>query len=340
MITIRDVARQAGVSVATVSRVLNNSALVSPDTRESVMKAVTQLGYRPNANAQALATQVSDTIGVVVMDVSDAFFGALVKAVDTVAQQHQKYVLIGNSYHEAEKERNAIEVLIRQRCSALIVHSKALSDEELGDFMQHIPGMVLINRIVPGYAHRCVGLDNVSGALMATRMLLNHGHQRIGYLSSNHGIEDDSLRREGWFRALQEQSIIAPDSWVGSGSPDMQGGEAAMVELLGRNLGLTAVFAYNDSMAAGALTTLKDNGIVVPQHLSLIGFDDIPISRYTDPQLTTVRYPIMSMAKLATELALLGAAGKLDHEARHCFMPTLVRRHSVTQRQIVGPITN
>ncbi|WP_159866170.1 MULTISPECIES: HTH-type transcriptional regulator GalS [unclassified Raoultella] len=340
MITIRDVARQAGVSVATVSRVLNNSALVSPDTRESVMKAVTQLGYRPNANAQALATQVSDTIGVVVMDVSDAFFGALVKAVDTVAQQHQKYVLIGNSYHEAEKERNAIEVLIRQRCSALIVHSKALSDEELGDFMQHIPGMVLINRIVPGYAHRCVGLDNVSGALMATRMLLNHGHQRIGYLSSNHGIEDDSLRREGWFKALQEQSIIAPDSWVGSGSPDMQGGEAAMVELLGRNLGLTAVFAYNDSMAAGALTTLKDNGIVVPQHLSLIGFDDIPISRYTDPQLTTVRYPIMSMAKLATELALLGAAGKLDHDARHCFMPTLVRRHSVTQRQIVGPITN
>ncbi|EPL9914497.1 HTH-type transcriptional regulator GalS [Klebsiella pneumoniae] len=340
MITIRDVARQAGVSVATVSRVLNNSALVSPDTRDVVMKAVTQLGYRPNANAQALATQVSDTIGVVVMDVSDAFFGALVKAVDTVAQQHQKYVLIGNSYHEAEKERHAIEVLIRQRCSALIVHSKALSDDELSDFMQHIPGMVLINRIVPGYAHRCVGLDNVSGALMATRMLLNHGHQRIGYLSSNHGIEYDDMRREGWSKALQEQGIIAPDSWIGSGSPDMQGGEAAMVELLGRNLGLTAVFAYNDSMAAGALTTLKDNGIVVPQHLSLIGFDDIPISRYTDPQLTTVRYPVMSMAKLATELALLGAAGKLDREATHCFMPTLVRRHSVAQRQTVGPITN
>ena len=340
MITIRDVARQAGVSVATVSRVLNNSALVSPDTRDVVMKAVTQLGYRPNANAQALATQVSDTIGVVVMDVSDAFFGALVKAVDTVAQQHQKYVLICNSYHEAEKERHAIEVLIRQLCSALIVHSKALSDDELSDFMQHIPGMVLINRIVPGYAHRCVGLDNVSGALMATRMLLNHGHQRIGYLSSNHGIEDDDMRREGWSKALQEQGIIAPDSWIGSGSPDMQGGEAAMVELLGRNLGLTAVFAYNDSMAAGALTTLKDNGIVVPQHLSLIGFDDIPISRYTDPQLTTVRYPVMSMAKLATELALLGAAGKLDREATHCFMPTLVRRHSVAQRQTVGPITN
>jgi len=251
MITIRDVARQAGVSVATVSRVLNNSALVSSETRECVMKAVTALGYRPNANAQALATQVSDTIGVVVMDVSDAFFGALVKAVDMVAQEHQKNVLIGNSYHEAEKERNAIEVLIRQRCNALIVHSKALSDEELSALMEQIPGMVLINRIVPGYAHRCVCLDNVSGAMMATRMLVNNGHQRIGYLASSHRIEDDEMRREGWQKALLEQGIIASDSWIGTGAPDMQGGEAAMVELLGRNLQLTAVFAYNDSMLQG-----------------------------------------------------------------------------------------
>ncbi|MDU6923401.1 HTH-type transcriptional regulator GalS [Franconibacter helveticus] len=340
MITIRDVARLAGVSVATVSRVLNNSALVSPETRENVMQAVSQLGYRPNANAQALATQVSDTIGVVVMDVSDPFFGALVKAVDTVAQQHNKYVLIGNSYHEAEKERHAIEVLIRQRCSALIVHAKALCDEELASFLEQIPGMVLINRIVPGYAHRCVGLDNISGAMMATRMLQSNGHQRIGYLASAHRIEDDDQRKEGWLRALAEQGVTAPESWIGMGSPDMQGGEAAMVELLGRNLQLTAVFAYNDSMAAGALTALKDNGIAVPQHLSLIGFDDIPIARYTDPQLTTVRYPIVSMARLATELALLGAAGELDLQASHCFMPTLVRRHSVAVKQSVGPITS
>ncbi|EKK5269109.1 HTH-type transcriptional regulator GalS [Cronobacter dublinensis] len=340
MITIRDVARLAGVSVATVSRVLNNSALVSPETRETVMQAVSQLGYRPNANAQALATQVSDTIGVVVMDVSDPFFGALVKAVDVVAQQHGKYVLIGNSYHEAEKERHAIEVLIRQRCSALIVHAKSLSDDELATFLEQVPGMVLINRIVPGYAHRCVGLDNVTGAMMATRMLQSSGHQRIGYLASNHQIDDNDKRREGWQRALSDDGVQPPESWVGTGSPDMQGGEAAMVELLGRNLQLTAVFAYNDSMAAGALTALKDNGILVPQHVSVIGFDDIPIARYTDPQLTTVRYPVVSMARLATELALQGAAGELDPAATHCFMPTLVRRHSVAARQSVAPITS
>lgn len=123
--------------------------------------------------------------------------------------------------------------------------------------MDQIPGMVLINRIVPGYAHRCVCLDNVSGARMATRMLLNNGHQRIGYLASSHRIEDDAMRREGWLHALQEQGVAASESWIGTGTPDMQGGESAMVELLGRNLQLTAVFAYNDNMAAGALTALK-----------------------------------------------------------------------------------
>ena len=339
MITIRDVARQAGVSVATVSRVLNNSSAVTPDTREAVLQAVEALGYRPNANAQALATQVSDTIGVVVMDVSDPFFGALVKAVDTVAQRLHKHVLISNSWHQEEKERHAIEVLIRQRCNALVVHAKTLSDAELSHFMDQVPGMVLINRTIPGYEHRCVCLDNVTGSLMATRMLLQQGHQRIGYLSSSHPIEDVTQRREGWLQALSEQGIRPQESWIAHGEPDMQGGEAAMVELLGRNLHLTAIFSYCDGMAAGELTALKDNGIQVPQHFSVIGFDDIPISRYTDPQLTTVRYPIVSMAKLATELALKGAAGELDPESSHCFMPTLVRRHSVAQRQFVESVT-
>ncbi|QMV52324.1 HTH-type transcriptional regulator GalS [Ewingella americana] len=347
MVTIRDVAKLAGVSVATVSRVLNNPAIASKEARELVLHAVAALGYRPNANAQALATQSSDTIGVVVMDVSDPFFGALVKAVDTVAQRHQKYVLIGNSYHEAEKERHAIEVLIRQRCNALVVHAKALGDDELSHFLNQVPGMVLINRVIPGYEHRCVSLNNVTGAEMATRLLLSQGHQRIGYIGSNHGIEDDLQRQQGYLTAMTQGTSVAmtqtrqppPESWRAQGSPDLQGGEAAMVELLGRNLQLSAVFAYNDSMAAGALAVLKENGISVPQDFSLVGFDDIPIARYTSPKLTTVRYPIVSMATLATELALKGAANQLETGVSHCFMPTLVRRHSVAPWQNVAPVT-
>ncbi|MEG3134211.1 HTH-type transcriptional regulator GalS [Rouxiella sp. T17] len=339
MVTIRDVARLAGVSVATVSRVLNNPAIASEQAREQVLKAVKTLGYRPNANAQALATQSSDTIGVVVMDVSDPFFGALVKAVDTVAQQHNKYVLIGNSYHQAEKERHAIEVLIRQRCNALIVHAKSLSDAELALFMDQVPGMVLVNRMVTGYEHRCVSLNNVVGAEMATKLLLSQGHQRIGYIGSSHSIADQQQRLEGYTTAMRQARHAPPDSWHATGSPDLQGGEAAMVELLGRNLHLSAIFAYNDSMAAGALAVLKENGISVPNDFSLIGFDDIPIARYTSPKLTTVRYPIISMATLATELALQGAANQLTAGVSHCFMPTLVQRHSVAPWQSVAPVT-
>lgn len=342
MVTIRDVAKLAGVSVATVSRVLNNPAIASQEARELVLKAVKSLGYRPNANAQALATQSSDTIGVVVMDVSDPFFGALVKAVDTVAQQHNKYVLIGNSYHQAEKERHAIEVLIRQRCNALIVHAKALDDDELAHFMQQVPGMVLINRVIDGYEHRCVCLNNVVGAEMATKLLISQGHRRIGYIGSNHPIADEAQRCEGYVHALtqiHQHGSRPPDSWRAAGSPDLQGGEAAMVELLGRNLHLSAVFAYNDSMAAGALAVLKENGIRVPQDFSLVGFDDIPIARYTSPKLTTVRYPIISMATLATELALQGANNQLIAGVSHCFMPTLVRRHTVAPWQSVAPVT-
>ena len=337
--TIRDVAKRAGVSVATVSRVLNNSALTSKETREQVLKAVAELGYRPNANAQALATQSSETLGVVVMDVSDPFFGALVKAVDTVAQQNHKYLLIGNSYHQADKERHAIEVLIRQRCNALIVHAKALGDAELIAFMDQIPGMVLINRIVTGYEHRCVGLNTVFGAEVAMRLLLSQGHQRIGYLGSDHPIEDGPLRQQGYSQAMAAAGFSPPDSWRAYGSPDLQGGDAALVELLGRYLHLSAVFAYNDAMAAGALAVLKENGITVPQHFSLVGFDDIPIARYTSPKLTTIRYPIVSMATLATELALKGAAGLLEPQASHLFMPTLVRRHSVAPWQSEASVT-
>ncbi|HEI8865716.1 HTH-type transcriptional regulator GalS [Serratia sp. AKBS12] len=339
LITIRDVAKRAGVSVATVSRVLNNSAVASPQTRERVLQAAAALGYRPNANAQALATQNSETIGVVVMDVSDPFFGALVKAVDTVAQQHHKYLLIGNSYHQAEKERHAIEVLLRQRCNALIVHAKALGDDELAAFMDQVPGMVLINRIVAGYEHRCVGLANVCGAEMALRLLLSQGHRRIGYLGSNHGIEDGPLRQQGYLQAMTAAGVQVAESWSAFNTPDLQGGEAGMVELLGRNLRLSAVFAYNDAMAAGAMAVLKENGITVPQQFSLIGFDDIPIARYTSPKLTTVRYPIVSMATLAAELALKGAAGQLEIQASHLFMPTLVRRHSVAPWQSEAVVT-
>ncbi len=254
----------------------------------------------------------------------------MVKAVEQVAYHTGNFLLIGNGYHNEQKERQAIEQLIRHRCAALVVHAKKLSDEELVHLMKQIPGMVIVNRIIPGYEQRCVSLDDRYGAWLATRHLIQQGHTRIGYLCSNHAISDAEDRLQGYYDALRENDLPCNDRLVTYAEPDERGGEQAMTELLGRGRNFTAIACYNDSMAAGAMGVLNDNGIDVPGDISLIGFDDILISRYVRPRLTTVRYPIVTMATQAAELALSLADKRQPPEITHVFSPTLVRRHSVT----------
>ncbi|WP_200552441.1 HTH-type transcriptional regulator GalR [Kosakonia sp. LAM2021] len=333
MATIKDVARLAGVSVATVSRVINDSPKASESSRQAVQSAMDALNYHPNANARALAQQSTETVGLVVGDVSDPFFGAMVKAVEQVASATGNFLLIGNGYHNEEKERKAIEQLIRHRCAALVVHAKTLPDDELASLMKQMPGMVLINRILPGFEQRCVALDDRYGAWLATRHLIQQGHTKIGYLCSNHAISDAEDRLQGYYDALKENGLPCNDRQVTFAEPDESGGEQAMTELLGRGRNFTAVACYNDSMAAGAMGVLNDNGIEVPREISLIGFDDVLVSRYVRPRLTTVRYPIVTMATQAAELALALAENRPLPEITYLFNPTLVRRHSVIAPQ-------
>lgn len=335
MATIKDVARLAGVSVATVSRVINNSPKASDSSRAAVMSAMEQLQYHPNANARALAQQATETIGLIVSDVSDPFFGAMVKAVEQVAYATGNFLLIGNGYHNVDKERQAIEQLIRHRCAALVVHSKMIPDEELAHLMKQIPGMVLINRTLPGFETRCVALDDRYGAWLATRHLIQQGHKHIACICSNHPISDAHDRLQGYLDALHEHGIPVDDKLIAYGSPDEIGGEQAMTELLGHGKTLTAVTCYNDPMAAGALSVLSDNSIDVPGKISLIGFDDVLISRYLRPRLTTIRYPVVAMATQAAELALALSKQLPLPETTNMFSPTLVCRHSVSTPRLV-----
>ncbi|WP_428775120.1 substrate-binding domain-containing protein [Vibrio sp.] len=330
MATIKDVAKAAGVSVATVSRVVNKSPKASQSSIQAVTKAMAELGYRPNAAARALVSQSTNTIGVLVSDVSDPFFGTLVKAVDTVAHDNGKHILVGNGYHRAEDERQAIELLINNRCDALVVHSKALPDEELIEFAKVAKGMVLINRHIPEIAERCISLDNEKGAFIATEFLIRHGHRKIACIASSHNIEDASARIAGYKRALQEHNIDLPETYIEYGAPESEGGETAMTNLLSKAIDFTAVVAYNDNMAAGAMSILDENGIDSPGQVSIIGFDDGLIARYVKPRLTTVRYPIQMMAEKAAQLALqLAKSDALEDNVPHCYSPTMVKRDSV-----------
>ncbi|MDF9398644.1 substrate-binding domain-containing protein [Vibrio sp. 1180_3] len=331
MATIKDVAKEAGVSIATTSRVLNNAPHTSESAIIAVKAAMEKLGYRPNANARALVSKSSNAIGVLVNDVSAPFFGTMVKAIDTIASEQGKQLLIGSGYHDAIKERNAINLLINSRCESLVVHSKGMSDEELTKLAQEIPGMVLINRIVPEIASRCIALDNHKGSYMATEYLIRNGHKHIAYICSSHDIEDAHDRKTGYLDALRDNGIEPIEEYIEYGEPDELGGEQAMVNLMAKNTPITAIATYNDYMAAGCLTLLQENGVRIPENMSVIGFDDGHIARYIYPRLTTIRYPIQVMAKQAVKLSLeLASNEQTEHHDHKLFMPILVRRSSVS----------
>jgi len=330
MATIKDVAKEAGVSIATTSRVINNAPHTSQSAIIAVKKAMAKLGYRPNANARALVSKSSNTIGVLVNDVSSPFFGTMVKAIETIASEQSKQLLIGSGYHDPIKERNAINLLINSRCESLVIHSKGLSDSELTDLAGEIPGMVVINRIVPAIADHCIALDNHKGAYMATEYLIKNGHQHIGYICSSHEIEDAADRKAGYMDALRDHGIEIRDEYIEYNEPNELGGEQATVNLIAKNTPITAIATYNDDMAAGCLVLLHENGIRIPEDMSVIGFDDGHIARYIYPRLTTIHYPIQVMAKEAVKLSLqLANNEKIQRTANKLFVPTLVRRASV-----------
>ncbi|MGF1804514.1 substrate-binding domain-containing protein [Aliivibrio sifiae] len=331
MATIKDVAREAGVSIATTSRVINNAPHTSEKAIIAVKKAMETLGYRPNSNARALVSKTSNTIGVLVNDVSAPFFGSMVKAIDTVANEQGKQVLIGNGYHDETKEKNAIDLLINSRCESLVVHSKGLSNDVLIKLADEVPGMVLINRFIPEIASRCIALDNYKGSYLATEHLIRQGHQHIGYICSSHDIDDAYDRKTGYLQALEDNGITVKEEYIEYGEPDEEGGEQAVINLIAKNTPITAIATYNDYMAAGCMALLQENGIRIPEDMSVIGFDDGHIARYIYPRLTTIRYPIQIMANEAVNLSLKLASNgeeKEPHEHK-LFIPILVRRSSV-----------
>lgn len=332
MATIKDVANLAKVSVATVSRVINNAENVSDKTRETVKKTMEKLNYYPDANARALSQQNSKTIGIVVADVSDPFFGAMVSTVEKVASKTGHFLLIGNGYHNEQQEYNAITHLIEHRCSSLVVHAKMLPDNKLMKLMEQVPGMVLINRSLKDFEKRCISLDDRYGSYLAVKHLIQHGHTKIGYLCSNHEISDSSDRLQGYKDALIEYNLEINSNYIAFSSPNEQGGEQAMMSLLERNREITAIACYNDSMAAGAMSVLYDNDIKIPTDVSVIGFDDLLIARYLHPKLTTIRYPLHTMAEQAAELALRLAKGEEPpSNLINIFTPTLTKRYSVNK---------
>ncbi|PKG80892.1 DNA-binding transcriptional regulator GalS [Colwellia sp. 75C3] len=332
MTTIKDVARIAGVSVASVSRVLNNGPKVSKATIEKVSRVMKELNYTPNANARALVTQKSTTLGVVIPNLIDPFFASLAHGVEQVARQKNRQLLLSTAMVSAETEMQAINLLIERRCDVMVVHSKKLSDQALIELANKVPGLVLIDRYIEAIAPRCVWLDNLEGGKIAARHLLALAHKSFACVSSKHQIDDPLLRLQGFQSELQSAGTNIEDDLIEYGEPTLQGGEIATQKLLASGKSFSALFVYNDAMAIGAISTLEDNGFKVPSDISVLGFDDVLLSRYSRPKLSTLNYPIeqmaMQAANIGIELISKQPMNNSDISCKH--IPRLVKRESTS----------
>lgn len=331
MPTINDVARLAGVSTATVSRVINQTAWVEPATRERVEKAMRELNYRRNAAALALARRSGNMMGLLTGNLADPFFAHLAKGVEAVARKHDYKLLVCSGGHDAQKEKTGLDFLINQGCEAMVVHASQLSDAELIRYSAHFPALIVLNRYIAEFSHRCVWFENYQAALTATQYLLDKGHRIIACVTSDIPIADRQERLNGYIDAMNRQGITPEKEWIISAPFTERGGEQAGYQLLNSQVPFSAVFTFNDVMAAGILRILHQEGISLPRQMSVMGFDDVALARYLYPALTTMHYPVESMARRAALLAIRYCQQLTVKPANNAFSARLVCRQSVCE---------
>ncbi|MBI6548799.1 LacI family DNA-binding transcriptional regulator [Xenorhabdus lircayensis] len=330
MATMKDVAHQAGVSVATVSRVINNTAYVEPGTRERVEKAMREFNYHRNSAALALAKRCGNMLGLLTGNLADPFFSLLARGVEKIARKKETKLMVCSGGHQAELEKLALDFLINQGCEAIIAYVSRMSEADILRYAAHTPGLVIINRYFPAIANRCIWLDNVSASHTATNYLIQNGHRKIAYVTADIPIDDRKLRLEGYHSAMTNAGITVPSNWVISVPFNEEGGELAAEKLLSSGTNFTAAVTFNDVMAAGMMRFLHQRKIKLPEQLSIVGFDDIVTARYLYPPLTTVHNPVEQMAQRAANLALQLVAKKELPPQMNMFSAELVIRDSVS----------
>lgn len=305
-ISIKDIARAAGVSHSTVSRALSGSPLVKPETKERIQRLAREMGYSPDARARSLVKGQTRTVGVVVTTISDPFVAEVVQGIESTAHDHDYTVILCSSSAEPEREIAAVNMLRSKRVDGVIVTSS-----RVGAFYQeHLERIgapiVLINNHSEngGRYTYSVSVDNQHGGHLATRHLTQLGHRRIAYVSRPSDYRSNLGRLAGYRQALNEAGIPFDPDLVVPSTGRARGGEKALSVLLALQKRPTAVFCYNDLTAIGLLRGARKAGLAVPQDLGVVGFDDILLASYVFPSLTTIAQPKAKMGQQAMQMAL------------------------------------
>ncbi|NYI03204.1 LacI family DNA-binding transcriptional regulator [Allostreptomyces psammosilenae] len=314
-VTLEDVARRAGVSLSTASRVINGSTRsVTPEFRERVLGAASELGYLPNRHAQAVARGRSSLIGVLVHDIADPYFSSIAAGAMREAEPHGMVVL-GNSLRRPEYEPEFVATMRAQRTRALVLVGSRVRDAgrtralraEVAAFLAEGGQVCAVGQ--PGLGAHTVQPANRAGARALAHALADRGYRDFAVLRGPDALLTATERLAGFCEGLAARGLSVPDAAVIPGPFTREGGHAAALALLEAGPLPDCVFAVNDVMALGALAAFREQGIAVPDDVALAGFDDIPTLRDVAPALTTVRLPLTAMGQRAAALALEASAG-------------------------------
>ncbi len=310
MITMLDVARKAGVSKATVSRVLAGTRYVSKATQQRVFQAIEETGYRPNLLARSLATQKSQNIGLIVTHslFNGPYFSELLYQTATLTNQYGRQLILADGKTSADDERAAIEFLLDLRCDAIIIYPRFLDTAALEALIeQHTIPIMVVNRQLTRYAEQCVWATHQQNTFDAVSYLIKRGHRDIAFITGLPDSPTAAARLAGYQQALAAHQLPFEPARVAQGAWTPQSGQLAAQQLLAANVTFSALMASNDDMVMGAAQALSAAGKRLPQDVSLVGFDDISMAAFFLPPLTTVHVPVAGMIQhtLAQLVAML-----------------------------------
>lgn len=331
MATILEVAKKAGVSKATVSRVLSGSGYVSPEKRALVDKAIAETGYRPNLLARNLATKTTQTIGLVVTNTlySGNYFSELMSQSARIMEENGRQLILADGKHTAEEEMAAIQFLLDLRCDGVIIYPRFLSIAQMDEIIsQHKQPILVINRRLRLNDSYCIFSDQHATSAAAVAHLIQLGHRDIAFITGSLDSPTGLERLSGYKSALAEQGIAVNNALIVEGKWNAQSGMAAVDALLAGGHAFSAIVASNDEMAIGAMKRLAECQIPVPSAVSVIGFDDIPLAPYTIPSLSSMKMPVTEMIKeTINRLVSMLDGGELSK--RPTFPASLILRDSV-----------
>jgi DNA-binding LacI/PurR family transcriptional regulator len=296
---LESVARRAKVSTATVSRTINGSDKVSPATAARVMKAIEALNFYPNTNARALGTGKSHMFGLIISDITNPFFPELVKAFEDIAVEHGQEVLFANTNYDPVRMEHCVRRMLQRKVDGVAIMTSEMDETLLASFSKRDIPMVFLDNGRPLKKVSNIVIDYKAGIDSAVQHLTELGHRRIAFISGPNRLASARTRTDAFLSSMAEHKIRVNKAWMREGNYRVDGGHDAMRSILATKNWPTALIASNDLTAIGAIGAIHEKGLLVPEDLSIIGFDDIQLSAYTQPPLTTLRVPRDLVATMA-----------------------------------------